>query len=219
MSLKLQSAPPAAAAPGPAIAGAGRPQPARRITLLDRLGSRPALWAVMALALTLCGWTVFFRASQLRTPIEARARSVAVAGSALIDGHELAGLAREEQRVREHLLPSRVAFLEAVRELEAAAATNGWIVQTTLQTPVGPPVGGGKLERIPATIQLRDRSGIVAGHSAFDRLLPLIAALAPERRRIDIIRLEARGGRIGLAEVTLELHFWLNQSHEKTAAE
>lgn len=218
MSLKLM--PPTATSTASANGPIDRSKPVARNTRPARKSAtRMISISLLVVASLLCLWTVIFRVPRLRQPIPVRARAVEHPLAHLVDSHELETMKERSRQLRANLFAGRQVVLNAIHQFETAAESTGWRIQTTLEHPLPTPSAGPGVERLPVSVVLRDRLGDTTDQSALDRLATVIDSLNLRQRRIDIVRLQAIGGRAGLAEVQMEIQFWLVHQDEKTAAE
>lgn len=221
MSLRLQTpAKPSA----PARLAAAAPRPAatagsRSVSVSARLTSRPVAWALLVIACLCFGWSGWFRWPQLQTPVAAQARAGEIVAPPAGDAAELDRWRERAGQLEDALPAHQLEVFAWLHAGELTAADHGWSARMVPLPMLAGPPGAPEVRRLPVRIELRDQRGLVAGETAFHRVEPWLATLPFAQQRIDLVSLEARGGGTGLADLILELHFWLQRPHEKTAAE
>lgn len=217
MTLKLQSPPVVPSPAVPAPTSGHKVSAGKRASLGNRLNRRATLLSVILVSCVAIAGSAIFRLPQARQTIAARARQN-VSQTTVMSSVERARLTQAVAGVRAKLLPDRRAMLAELQQLEVAAVANGWSTDCKLLPAADAAPLNHLVQVLPVEIRLTDRARGTNARSAFNRLQPVIGALNLGARRIDIVKLEARAGPAGLADIDLGIQFWLDQSDEKDPA-
>ena len=181
-------------------------------------GTRAVLIGIIAVIVAFDLAVLTFRVPLLQPELAVSARDSFDPFAADALAAEAARVGDELRIAQGSLLQNRGEFLAVMSRLETAAGEHGWIINSSIRPalPASDPAEGH--QRLPVQVTLANRTGATGAGGAAARLDAWLRHLDFTQRRIDVRQLSMRGGSDGLAEIGMELHFWIVESNEETTA-